>query len=293
MPARRLLPFLILLLLILPGCFRQAGEAFESPDTNSVQPTPEGVTPEDNIDSESAETLEPTSENQLPPVTIISPPTATETDEEIDTEGDGEETPESQDVGEPEEQPTLGGQVEEVVTPTVQVFITPGASLPITEIAPTQNSLSPSTTGGGGLPTATPSGLITPTALGDQQGDGCTYTIQPGNTLFSIARTNNIDLDALRAANPELVGDLIQVGQVLNIPGCGEGLDDQGNPIATAAPTGGTNASGQTVHTVAAGDTLVRIARQYNVTVQQIVSANNLANPNLLDVGQQLIIPTP
>jgi spore germination protein len=54
-----------------------------------------------------------------------------------------------------------------------------------------------------------------------------------------------------------------------------------------------TGPSGETVHTVAAGDTLVRIARQYNVTVQAIVSANNLQNPNVLAVGQQLVIPTP
>ncbi len=275
MPAKRLLPMLILLLLILPGCFRQAGEAFEPLDENAAQTAPTGIPPTADTGAPGAETATPTNESGLPPVTIISPPTQADTD--------ASETPETaEETSEAQSNPPLG-TVEVVETPTTQVFLTPGFAPPITEIAPTQP---------GAAPSATPSGLITPTALsGGPTGDGCTYTVQPGNTLFSIARNNNIELDMLRQANPEVVGDLIQVGQVLNIPGCGRGVDDQGNPVQPPTATGATNASGQTIHTVLAGETLVRIARQYGVTVQDIVNANNLANPNLLDVGQQLIIP--
>ncbi len=48
--------------------------------------------------------------------------------------------------------------------------------------------------------------------------------------------------------------------------------------------------SGQ-VYTVRAGDTLYSIARRYGVTVQRIASANRITNPNLIRVGQVLIIP--
>lgn len=46
------------------------------------------------------------------------------------------------------------------------------------------------------------------------------------------------------------------------------------------------------VHTVQSGDTLGKIARQYGVSVDAIVEANGIENPNALSVGTQLTIPT-
>jgi len=45
-------------------------------------------------------------------------------------------------------------------------------------------------------------------------------------------------------------------------------------------------------HVVQPGETLTRIAQQYNVTTQALMEANNLQNPNYIQVGQILIIPT-
>ncbi|MBN1679906.1 MAG: LysM peptidoglycan-binding domain-containing protein [Anaerolineae bacterium] len=47
-----------------------------------------------------------------------------------------------------------------------------------------------------------------------------------------------------------------------------------------------------TTHTVQAGENLNRIARQYNTTVAAIAEVNNITNPNLIVVGQVLVIPT-
>lgn len=44
-------------------------------------------------------------------------------------------------------------------------------------------------------------------------------------------------------------------------------------------------------HTVAVGQTLTQIAREYDVTVDAIVEANDLANPNVVRVGDVLLIP--
>ena len=44
-------------------------------------------------------------------------------------------------------------------------------------------------------------------------------------------------------------------------------------------------------HTVQAGETLTAIAQRYNVTVQAIVAANNIPNPDRVAVGTVLIIP--
>ncbi len=46
------------------------------------------------------------------------------------------------------------------------------------------------------------------------------------------------------------------------------------------------------VHVVRRGDTLAKIALRYGVTVRALSRANNLRNPNLIYVGQRLLIPT-
>ncbi len=48
---------------------------------------------------------------------------------------------------------------------------------------------------------------------------------------------------------------------------------------------------GPTVHIVKAGDTLGIISNIYSVPMDDIIAANNLANPNILSVGQELVIP--
>ena len=46
-------------------------------------------------------------------------------------------------------------------------------------------------------------------------------------------------------------------------------------------------------YSVKSGDTLGRIAQRYGVSLEALIAANNLANPNYLEVGQALIIPAP
>lgn len=54
---------------------------------------------------------------------------------------------------------------------------------------------------------------------------------------------------------------------------------------ALAAPLG------DTTYVVRAGDTLTAIAGRHGVTVAAIVAANGIANPNLIFIGQTLVIP--
>lgn len=46
-----------------------------------------------------------------------------------------------------------------------------------------------------------------------------------------------------------------------------------------------------TIYIVQRGDTLWKIAKRYNVTIDSIVRANNIANPDSIVPGQQLVIP--
>jgi murein DD-endopeptidase MepM/ murein hydrolase activator NlpD len=49
---------------------------------------------------------------------------------------------------------------------------------------------------------------------------------------------------------------------------------------------------GVTLHIVQRGDSLYKLSRQYNVTIEAIVTLNALENPNVLKVGQRLLIPS-
>jgi len=64
-------------------------------------------------------------------------------------------------------------------------------------------------------------------------------------------------------------------------------------PAATNAPAAAqpAPAGGETIYVVQRGDTLAKIAARYSVTVKQIVDLNNIANPNIISVGQKLRIP--
>ena len=65
----------------------------------------------------------------------------------------------------------------------------------------------------------------------------------------------------------------------------------------TAAPTAGAQASPipptptLTIYVVQSGDTLGSIAEQFDVPVEDILKANGLTEPDVLDVGQTLVIP--
>jgi LysM repeat protein len=46
-------------------------------------------------------------------------------------------------------------------------------------------------------------------------------------------------------------------------------------------------------HVIQRGENLTGIALQYGITIQAIVEANNLGNPDLIYIGQKLLIPVP
>ena len=96
-----------------------------------------------------------------------------------------------------------------------------------------------------------------------------TYTVQAGDSLWSIAQRFGTTVNDLKSLN-NLSSDLLRVGQILLIP------------------TG--NVSGNITYTVQPGDTLYNLAQRYNTTVNAIINANNLTS-DLLLVGQVLTIP--
>lgn len=103
-----------------------------------------------------------------------------------------------------------------------------------------------------------------------------TYTVQSGDSLWSIAKRYNVTVDALKSAN-KLTTNVLSIGQVLKIP------------RSVIEDNSGTEAD--IIYVVAPGDSLWAIARQYGVTVDQLKQVNNLVS-DLLSVGMELKIPT-
>lgn len=266
------LVLLVAAALPLSGCFRPASDSEPPIVAEPIDPAAGSETTLPTIPPLVVGT--PT----LPPVTIISPATTSATQ----VFGQPLQTPTPPPAA---TNPSVVGITVAPATPTTGTFITPIVPLgQVTLVLPTATLM-------GSAPTATPSGLITPTAL-VTTGE-CTYVVQAGDNLFRIATNNNVSLDEMRAANPELVGEapILQPGQVLQIPGCVPAGGVAATPIPsqpTATVGGGT---GGTTYTVRSGDTLFTIAQQFGVTTQAIISANNLTNPDRLSIGQQLIIP--
>ncbi len=85
----------------------------------------------------------------------------------------------------------------------------PGIDAGCTNLQPGQELVVPGTSGPAARPTPTPAG-----AAGT---GGGTYTIQPGDTCYDIARTYGVDLQALIALNG-LDCQALQPGQTIRIP---------------------------------------------------------------------------
>ena len=101
-----------------------------------------------------------------------------------------------------------------------------------------------------------------------------TYVVKKGDSLYSIAKQFNTTIGALKAIN-ELTGNILQPGKILRLP----------NFV-----TFNTDPNEVIVYKISKGDSLYSIAKQYGVSVNDIINYNQLAN-TLLSVDQQILIP--
>ena len=106
----------------------------------------------------------------------------------------------------------------------------------------------------------------------DKSSKSDTYTVQRGDTLWSIAKKFNTNVNDLKKAN-NLVNNTLYIGQNLIVP-----------DYYTAEDTNIT-------YIVKRGDTLYSISRIYNVSVEDLRRINNLTS-DILSIGQEIKIPS-
>jgi len=103
-----------------------------------------------------------------------------------------------------------------------------------------------------------------------------TITVRRGDTLSKIAMEYNTSYEYLAKINNIANPNLIYTGQKLTVPIL------ESNEI---------NDTSHKLYIVRRGNTLTQIADEYGVTIESIVRLNEIANPNLIYVGEVLRIP--
>lgn len=113
-----------------------------------------------------------------------------------------------------------------------------------------------------------------------------TYTVKSKETLYSIAKANNVKVEDIIDANPELKTKPLGEGQILRIPAGGVLT----GPAYTNAPTVPSSDNQFLNHKVEPQETIYGISRQYNVTTEALIDFNPELK-NGLKTGMTLIIP--
>lgn len=104
------------------------------------------------------------------------------------------------------------------------------------------------------------------------------YRVQPGDTLWAIARQFGINVQTLLAYNGLNENTILQVGDELLIPA-------EAGSLSSRSGAWGN-------YTVARDDTLGGIALAHDVTAVALAEANNINVNDLLREGQQLVVPS-
>ena len=107
-----------------------------------------------------------------------------------------------------------------------------------------------------------------------------TYIVQKGDTLYSIAKKNDISISDLKKYN-DLTNDNLSIGQELNIP----------KGISIITPSEDEVINEGSVYEVKKGDTLYSISKKFNTSIDKIKELNSLVG-DILTIGTNLLIPT-
>ncbi|MDY5122345.1 MAG: LysM peptidoglycan-binding domain-containing protein [Treponema sp.] len=117
------------------------------------------------------------------------------------------------------------------------------------------------------------------------------YSVEKGDTLYSISKKYQLTVAELRTANNMSENDVLKIGQKLTIPEA-----DIGTAAALSTNTAAKNktASSSAVktstYTVEKGDTLYGIARKNGISLADLLNINGFDSNTVLKIGQKIKI---
>jgi N-acetylmuramoyl-L-alanine amidase len=121
------------------------------------------------------------------------------------------------------------------------------------------------------------------------------HTVQPGETLWSIATANNFTTRALAAANGLSEDSQVVLGSQIKIPSVSEAAAalSSGTPLSSSGSTStGSGAPPAGAYTVRPGDTLSSIAGRSGVPMIAVANMNGVDPARPLLIGTVLKLPT-
>ena len=149
----------------------------------------------------------------------------------------------------------------------------------------------------------TPAGeTIAPAAAAATPMEGNIYIVKTGDSLWKIARAQNVSVASIKQAN-SLTSDSLKIGQKLHMPAATATTAPEKTAtmaqagIATASKSdwqepGTYTENGQTMHVVDIGESPASIAKKYGIKTEDLMKANNISDAKRIVVGQKLLIPT-
>jgi LysM repeat protein len=111
------------------------------------------------------------------------------------------------------------------------------------------------------------------------------HTVRPGESFDKIARANGCTIAELAAANGLQLDAILQLGQQLKLPNAQEPNTTPNQTVDAPAPIDGPT------HTIKAGETFAKIAKQYEVSIDSLITANPTVKPTALRLGQKILLP--
>ena len=103
------------------------------------------------------------------------------------------------------------------------------------------------------------------------------HIVTSGETLSQIAAQYGLTYQELADYNNIPDPNVIDIGQVINIP---TNMETE------------TKSNAENIHQVTSGETLSQIASQYGLTYQELADYNHIENPNYIEIGQKIKIPS-
>jgi len=174
-----------------------------------------------------------------------------------------------------EEDPIL---VPATMAPTTAAPATLASTTTTTTLAPTPTTAAPvASTTTTTAPVASTTAIPTTTEAADV--GPLSVIVEVGDSLSKIAKRYDTTTEILATINGICDVNQIYVGQKILLAAAGSETDDGVDPEPISVTV-----------IVEAGDSLSKIAKQYDTTVDDLMVANDITDPNLVLVGQELVV---
>ena len=175
-----------------------------------------------------------------------------------------------------------GGEEDPILVPATMAPTTAApatlASTTTTTLAPTPTTAAPvASTTTTAAPVVSTTAIPTTTEAADV--GPLSVLVEVGDSLSKIAKRYDTTTEILAAINGICDVNQIYVGQKILLAAAESETDDGVDPEPISVTV-----------LVEVGDSLSKIAKQYDTTVDDLMVANDITDPNLLLVGQELVV---